>query len=92
MTLIRRTVFLSPDEIAELFRGDGARTGGGFQNLIRKLRTQVGHYGVRTWASITLYPEDLERIPRYAFDYKGGGWQARLIAIFGRTLGPKLGR
>jgi hypothetical protein len=28
----------------------------------------------------------------YAFDLGNGGWQARLLGIFGRTLGPNLGR
>lgn len=77
---------LSSDERAELFREDGAQTGGGFQNLIRKLRAQT------TGSVLTLYLADLERIPRYAFDYRGGGWQLRLQAIFQRTLGPNLGR
>lgn len=77
---------LTDHERAELFRDDGAKTGGGFQNLVRKLQAQVtGH-------TIALYPADLERIPRYAFDYHGGGWQNRMVTIFRRTLGPNLGR
>jgi hypothetical protein len=35
---------------------------------------------------------DQEEIVRYAFGYQHGGWQDRLVAIFGRTLGPELGR
>jgi hypothetical protein len=34
--------------------------------------------------------EIAERIHRYAFSYRKGGWQARLLRIFGRTLGPNL--
>jgi len=32
----------------------------------------------------------LDRIARYAFKYRNGGWQSRLRRIFGRTLGPTL--
>lgn len=61
---------------------------GGFQSLMAKLKAQ---YNPIT-KYITLDEEDLERIPRYAFDYQNGGWQGRLIGIFGSSLGPRLGR
>jgi len=35
---------------------------------------------------------DLERIPRYAFDYGNGGFEGRLRRIFERHLGPNLNR
>jgi hypothetical protein len=98
---VDRIIDLSAPEHAELLRGDGAKGGGGFQNLLRKLRSQVTHHHYAGTSDTVKFPvgcrivlkeEDLERIPRYAFDYKGGGWQGRLIAIFGRTLGPNLGR
>jgi hypothetical protein len=41
---------------------------------------------------ISLDLRDLERIPRYAFDYGRGGWEDRLSFIFGRAVGPGLGR
>lgn len=30
------------------------------------------------------------RIRMYAFKYGKGGWESRLVAAFGRHLGPKL--
>ena len=36
--------------------------------------------------------QDLADIPHFAFDFKQGGWENRLIAVFGRLLGPRLGR
>jgi hypothetical protein len=46
----------------------------------------------RRSGSLHLGARDLERFARYAFDYRRGGWQGRLQRIFGRTLGPGLGR
>lgn len=46
----------------------------------------------RETRALVLDGRDLERIARYAFDYERGGWQGRLTRIFGRTLGPTLGR
>ena len=34
--------------------------------------------------------QELEQIPRYAFDYGQGGWEDRLRAIFSRHLGGSL--
>ena len=42
--------------------------------------------------TITLYDDDLEKIPRYAFNYGHGGWENTLKIIFERTLGSNLGR
>jgi hypothetical protein len=91
----RRIVHLNEAEHQELFRDDGANQTGGFQNLIRKLREQcIGRSHVQGVPVVIcdLDAGDQERIPRYAFDYKGGGWENRLKAIFGRVLGPYLGR
>jgi hypothetical protein len=41
---------------------------------------------------LDLDEQDLERIPRYAFDYGNGGWESRLRGIFEPTLGASLGR
>ena len=46
----------------------------------------------RATGTIHLTTEDLDDIPRYAFDYTQGGFEDRLVFIFGRVLGPKLGR
>lgn len=66
--------------------GEGVRKGG-FQSLMKKLRSNLDATG-----ALQLDEFDLERIPRYAFKYKGGGWQDRLLVIFSRTLGPDLAR
>lgn len=61
---------------------------GGFQTLLRRLRRKCDRPNGR----LALSPRDMEQIPRYAFDYANGGWQGRLMATLGRTLGPNLGR
>lgn len=81
-----RTVYLLPVEVSVLDRP--LRGSGGFQNLLRQLRRKL----VRATGQLDLDRYDLERIPRYAFDYRNGGWEDRLISIFSRTLGPHLGR
>lgn len=84
-----RTVWLTQDEIAELDLQDPRTKGhGGFQGYLVDLQNRLG----RDTNELFLSDSDLERIPRYAFDYKNGGWQNRLVQIFGRELGPKLGR
>lgn len=82
-------VVLTVAEVAELDRQDPAtRTRGGWQRLIVGLQQRVN----RLTLELDLDERDLERIARYAFDYKRGGWQGRLMKIFSRSLGPGLGR
>jgi hypothetical protein len=77
---------LDSDEIAELTRPvDGV---GGFENFLRQLQ---GQFNPAT-STIKLTADDLLEIPHVAFDYKDGGFEKRLRRIFGRVLGPKLGR
>jgi hypothetical protein len=86
---MRQIVVLSPDEITELCQqAPDTASGGGFQSLLVRLQKKVNH----STQELILNEQDLEEIPRYAFDYKNGGWETRLVAIFGRTLGPQLGR
>ena len=61
---------------------------GGFQAFLVNLQKKVQGDTNR----LVLTMRDRERIARYAHDYRGGGWQARLRKIFGRTLGADLGR
>ena len=83
------TVTLNPGEIAELDRQDpDSASDGGFQALLVRLPGKVN----RATGGIDPDEKDLSDIPRLAFDYRNGGWQNRLIAIFGRTLGATLGR
>jgi hypothetical protein len=80
---------LNPEEIEVLMQQDPAsESGGGYQKLLVTLQYLLDP------ATGTIETPDvlLERIPRYAFDYGNGGWENRLVAIFGRTLGPNLGR
>lgn len=82
------TITLTVGELAELDRQSPAtKSKGGFQGLLVGLQQTVN----RVTRELTLSAKDLERIARYAFDYKRGGWQGRLTHIFGRTLGPNLG-
>lgn len=84
-----KTVTLTAVEIAKLMKQDPAKKkDGGWQSLLVRLQTRVD----KATGEITLTERDLERIPRYAFDYGNGGWETRLTGAFGRTLGPRLGR
>jgi len=82
--------FVSTSQEIEALDRQSANTeqDGGFQGLLVKLQRQVD----RRTSRIILYERDLERIARYAFDYGRGGWEDRLTTIFGRVLGPTLGR
>ena len=82
-------VKLNAAELAALDKQDPAtEKDGGYQTLLVGLQSRVN----RATGELVLTGRDLERIPRYAYDYKRGGWQNRLERIFGRTLGPNLGR
>jgi len=82
-------VTLNATEIARLDQQDPAsENDGGWQKLIVSLQKKVD----RATGGLDLTSADLDKIPRYAFDYYKGGWENTLIAIFSRTLGPKLGR
>lgn len=84
-----KTILLTPDERDALFRQKpDTKQGGGFQAFLVKLQERMQPDS----NELTLTVYDRERIARYAFDYRGGGWQARLKRIFGRTLGQNLGR
>ncbi len=61
---------------------------GGFQGLLVGLQRKCD----RPTGELLLSENDVKRIGKYAFEYKNGGWQDRLLAIFERSLGSKLGR
>lgn len=73
---------LNQQEISELMQEQAGR--GGFQTLMRTLQNNVNLNN----GSVILNRYNLERIMRYAFNYKNGGWQIKLRKIFGRTLRP----
>ena len=77
---------LNAAEVAELNRP--ARGVGGFQSFIERPQSQVNH----ATATIKVTNDDVAEIQHYAFDFKQGGFQERLLFIFGRVLGAKLGR
>ena len=82
-------VVMDQAEIAELDKQHPSTAkDGGFQSLMVRLQKRVD----RLTGKLILTGSDLRRIPMYAFDYGNGGWESRLIAAFGRTLGPRLGR
>jgi hypothetical protein len=82
-------VTLNQTERDELFiQPSGTAGDGGFQSLLVGLQSKLNGGSME----ILLSAQEMERIPRYAFDYENGGWETRLVKIFSRTLGPKLGR
>jgi hypothetical protein len=84
-----QTVKLNPSEIAILDRQDpSSEQDGGFQKLLVDLQYSLN----RQTGVLSLTDEHEEKIPRYGFDYKNGGWEDRLKGIFSRTLGPNLSR
>jgi hypothetical protein len=82
-------VTLNDGEIAVLMKQDPAKkSAGGWQALLVRLQKKLN----RDTGAIVLDAHDLEQIPRAAFDYGKGGFETTLKTIFGRSLGPKLGR
>jgi hypothetical protein len=82
-------VILNESEIASLFIQPAETKGdGGFQSLLVGFQERIA----RDTGKLTLSDRDLERISMYAFDYGNGGWENRLLAIFGRNLGDRLNR
>jgi hypothetical protein len=84
-----KRVQLTQEEVARLFEQDpSSRSAGGFQAFLVMLQEKTN----KQTRFIDLTISDLERIARYAFDYRQGGWQNKLKRIFGRVLGDDLGR
>jgi hypothetical protein len=80
---------LTKSERELLFRQNPMTEGdGGYQKLLVGLQKKLDPAS----SELLLSVQDLKRIPQYAFDYGNGGWEDRLVKIFGRSLGPKLGR
>lgn len=81
-----KKVKLNAAELTELLKPNAGS--GGWQSLLEGLQRKIN----KSTGEIVLTATDIERIQRYAFDYGNGGWEGRLISVFGRHLGPKLGR
>ena len=74
---------LTREEMDELFRQDPLTAkDGGFQNFIVSLQKQAR----RRLLEIKLDENDIDRIRKYASDSSRGGWQKRILSIFGRVL------
>lgn len=81
-------LILNSEEWDILCKQDPAtKEDGGWQRLLVTLQELTDE----STLAITIPPRIMERIHRYAFTYGNGGWESRLLAIFGRTLGPSLG-
>ncbi len=82
------SIFTLNDAELELLRRQDPATeeDGGFQQLLVTLQGEVEEGTNR----IFLTRPVRSRIRRYAFGYRQGGWQDRLVAIFSRHLGPNL--
>ena len=82
-------VTLNRHEVQELLKqAPATEKDGGWQGLMVGLQKRTN----KTTGHLTLLAADIEQIRRYAFRYGNGGWENRLIAIFGRHLGPSCGR
>jgi len=80
---------LNETEVEILFEQDpSTEKDGGWQGLLVRLQRSCD----QSSGIIKVADKDLLRIPRYAFDMGQGGWQDKLVRIFGRTLGQRLGR
>jgi hypothetical protein len=78
---------LNRGEMAALFRQDPrTRRDGGWQSLLVGLQDACDQ-GTGT---ISVTTRQRLRIRMYAFKYGNGGWENRLVAAFGRHLGPRL--
>jgi len=78
---------LNPSEYATVqIQDPSSRGDGGFQSLMVTLQDITDASSQKMY----LPPHLIERIRRYAFDYKNGGWEERIKAIFSRHLGSDL--
>lgn len=79
---------LTYGELKELLRQDPESAGGGgFQSYL----VQLGYRVDDNSGELDLDNDDLKRIGKYVTEYGRGGYQNRILKIFGRTLGAALG-
>ena len=83
------SIRLNAAELAALFQQDPkTRSAGGFQGLLVGLQDGCD----KVTGVLTVSAKQRLRIRNYAFNCGRGGWQNRLIAMFGRHFGPQLDR
>lgn len=82
------SIFTLNDAELELLRRQDPSTerDGGYQQLLITLQGEVEEGTNRIFLTRPIRA----RIRRYAFQYRQGGWQDRLVGIFSRHLGPNL--
>ena len=81
------SLYLNTNEISVLnLQDDLTAKAGGFQSHMVKLKKLVN----QVTGEILLTRELLRIIQKYAFMYGNGGWESRLLRIFGRILGKNL--
>jgi hypothetical protein len=68
------TIHLTPNEAKPLRKK--VKKGGGMQDLLINLQSKLTDQN-----TITLSPEEIEKILRYGLNYGQGGWQDRLVGI-----------
>ena len=80
-------VVLTDDEISLLQRIDPAhKAPGKVEEFLAGLHDRL--HG----RELVITDDDLRQIHYFAFDMGSGGIEIRFIGVFGRTLGPTLGR
>lgn len=80
------TINLSRGQMSALLKQEPVtRADGGFQSLMILLQNRLN----KSTGHITLTRSELERIERYASNYKSGGWQARLCDIFSDLISQR---
>ena len=77
-------IALNTEEFAELKKT--LKGTGGFQDFLKQIRQRAAIRG----GKLDLTSDDIDKIRRYAFEYKDGGYEGRLRRIFERHLGPEL--
>jgi hypothetical protein len=77
-------IVLNADEFAELKKSLNGT--GGFQDFLKQIRQRAAIRG----GKLELSQDDIDKIRRYAFEYKDGGYEGRLRRIFERHLGSDL--
>jgi hypothetical protein len=77
-------IVLNAEELSELRKP--LKGPGGFQDFLKQIRQRAAIRG----GKLELSQDDIDKIRRYAFDYKDGGYEGRLRRIFERHLGYEL--
>jgi hypothetical protein len=75
-------VTLNPEEMAELFRQDETRRGGGWQRKLISFQQKLN----KTTGELALMPDDIEFIKKYGSQPELGTWEKWIRAAFQRHI------